>query len=300
MGIQFKGRTGFQILSLYSSFLVMKMDVLISRVHCVIQIATFAKVSPALKRRYLNLFKAKRSTCCGWSSGWQQFTADVCTGPLIEDYAVCLELRSMESQIVDGSSEDPGVLILQHLYEYQEISVLSEGTFAVAPLPNRNNNQALQISSLHQMLYDVDTCPSLVIYMYFVLIFCPLIEDYAGCVELRPEESQLLRTAMKILVFSYCKLVSDLLLLFPPTARYICCCSTPRGIAIRLFGSALFVRLSDRPRIYLVIHPLLERVVFITTQIDLASFRDKLWQLDASLSASGSPDCSLTMTLILS
>lgn len=32
---------------------------------------------------------------------------------LIEDYAACLELRSEESQIIENSSEDPGVLILQ-------------------------------------------------------------------------------------------------------------------------------------------------------------------------------------------
>lgn len=32
---------------------------------------------------------------------------------LIEDYAACLELRSEESQVVENSSDDPGVLILQ-------------------------------------------------------------------------------------------------------------------------------------------------------------------------------------------
>ena len=32
---------------------------------------------------------------------------------LIEDYAACLELRSEESQIIENSSDDPGVLILQ-------------------------------------------------------------------------------------------------------------------------------------------------------------------------------------------
>lgn len=32
---------------------------------------------------------------------------------LIEDYAACLELRSEESQFVENSTDDPGVLILQ-------------------------------------------------------------------------------------------------------------------------------------------------------------------------------------------
>lgn len=32
---------------------------------------------------------------------------------LVEDYAACLELRSEESQIVENSGEDPGVLIMQ-------------------------------------------------------------------------------------------------------------------------------------------------------------------------------------------
>lgn len=32
---------------------------------------------------------------------------------LIEDYAACLELRSEESQFIENSSDDPGVLILQ-------------------------------------------------------------------------------------------------------------------------------------------------------------------------------------------
>ncbi|KAF7147071.1 hypothetical protein RHSIM_Rhsim03G0247900 [Rhododendron simsii] len=36
---------------------------------------------------------------------------------LIEDYAACLELRSEESQIIENSSEDPGVLILQLLID---------------------------------------------------------------------------------------------------------------------------------------------------------------------------------------
>ncbi|KAL3535856.1 hypothetical protein ACH5RR_004317 [Cinchona calisaya] len=153
--------------------------------------------------------------------------------PLVEDYAACLELRSEESQIVEDSSEDPGVLILQllidnisrpapniaHLllkfdldnpvertvlqpkFHYSCLKVILDvmeklskpdvnallhefgfhllyelcvdpltsgpimdllstkkyrfflkhlGTFAVAPLPKRNNNQALRISSLHQ------------------------------------------------------------------------------------------------------------------------------------------------------
>lgn len=34
-------------------------------------------------------------------------------GALIEDFAACLELRSEESQIIEESSEDPGVLIMQ-------------------------------------------------------------------------------------------------------------------------------------------------------------------------------------------
>lgn len=154
-------------------------------------------------------------------------------GPLIEDYAACLELRSEESQIVEDSSEDPGVLILQllidnigrpapniaHLllkfnldspvermvlqpkFHYSCLKVILDvldklskpevnallhefgfqllyelcvdpltsgpimdllstkkyqfflkhlDTFAIAPLPKRNNNQALRISSLHQ------------------------------------------------------------------------------------------------------------------------------------------------------
>lgn len=33
--------------------------------------------------------------------------------PLIEDYATCLEMRSEESQIIEDSSEDAGVLIMQ-------------------------------------------------------------------------------------------------------------------------------------------------------------------------------------------
>lgn len=32
---------------------------------------------------------------------------------LIEDYAACLELRSEECQIIEDSSTDPGVLIMQ-------------------------------------------------------------------------------------------------------------------------------------------------------------------------------------------
>lgn len=32
---------------------------------------------------------------------------------LIEDYAACLELRSEACQIIENTSEDPGVLILQ-------------------------------------------------------------------------------------------------------------------------------------------------------------------------------------------
>lgn len=32
---------------------------------------------------------------------------------LIEDYAACLELRSEESQLIENSTDDPGVLILQ-------------------------------------------------------------------------------------------------------------------------------------------------------------------------------------------
>ena len=32
---------------------------------------------------------------------------------LIEDYAACLELRSEECQIIESSSDDPGVLIMQ-------------------------------------------------------------------------------------------------------------------------------------------------------------------------------------------
>ena len=32
---------------------------------------------------------------------------------LIEDYAACLELRSEECQIIENSSDDPGVLIMQ-------------------------------------------------------------------------------------------------------------------------------------------------------------------------------------------
>lgn len=32
---------------------------------------------------------------------------------LIEDYAACLELRSEECQIIEDSSVDPGVLIMQ-------------------------------------------------------------------------------------------------------------------------------------------------------------------------------------------
>lgn len=32
---------------------------------------------------------------------------------LIEDYAACLELRSEESQFIENSTDDPGVLILQ-------------------------------------------------------------------------------------------------------------------------------------------------------------------------------------------
>ena len=32
---------------------------------------------------------------------------------LIEDYAACLELRSEDSQIIENTSDDPGVLILQ-------------------------------------------------------------------------------------------------------------------------------------------------------------------------------------------
>lgn len=35
---------------------------------------------------------------------------------LIEDYATCLELRSEESQIIEDSSEDLGVLIMQVSY----------------------------------------------------------------------------------------------------------------------------------------------------------------------------------------
>ncbi|CAA2964556.1 nuclear pore complex NUP205 [Olea europaea subsp. europaea] len=38
-------------------------------------------------------------------------------GALIEDYAACLELRSEESQIIEESSEDPGVLIMQLLID---------------------------------------------------------------------------------------------------------------------------------------------------------------------------------------
>lgn len=34
---------------------------------------------------------------------------------LVEDYASCLEIRSQESQSVDNSSDDLGVLILQVL-----------------------------------------------------------------------------------------------------------------------------------------------------------------------------------------
>lgn len=34
---------------------------------------------------------------------------------LVEDYAACLELRSEESQIIENSSNDPGVLIMQVL-----------------------------------------------------------------------------------------------------------------------------------------------------------------------------------------
>ena len=32
---------------------------------------------------------------------------------LVEDYAACLELRSEESQLIENSTDDPGVLILQ-------------------------------------------------------------------------------------------------------------------------------------------------------------------------------------------
>jgi nuclear pore complex protein Nup205 len=32
---------------------------------------------------------------------------------LIEDYAACLELRLEECQIIENSSDDPGVLIMQ-------------------------------------------------------------------------------------------------------------------------------------------------------------------------------------------
>lgn len=36
---------------------------------------------------------------------------------LIEDYAACLELRSEESQVIDNSSNDLGVLIMQLLID---------------------------------------------------------------------------------------------------------------------------------------------------------------------------------------
>lgn len=32
---------------------------------------------------------------------------------LVEDYAACLELRSVECQTIENSSDDPGVLIMQ-------------------------------------------------------------------------------------------------------------------------------------------------------------------------------------------
>lgn len=32
---------------------------------------------------------------------------------LIEDYAACLELRSEDCQVIENTSDDPGVLILQ-------------------------------------------------------------------------------------------------------------------------------------------------------------------------------------------
>ncbi|KAL2479697.1 Nuclear pore complex protein [Abeliophyllum distichum] len=38
-------------------------------------------------------------------------------GGLIEDYAACLELRSEETQVIEESSEDPGVLIMQLLID---------------------------------------------------------------------------------------------------------------------------------------------------------------------------------------
>ncbi|KAF5945828.1 hypothetical protein HYC85_016056 [Camellia sinensis] len=123
---------------------------------------------------------------------------------LTEDYAACLELRSEESQIIENSSDDPGVLILQllidnisrptpniaHLllkfdldspvertllqpkFHYSCLKVILDilekllkpdinallhefgfqhlETVGVAPLPKRNSTQALRISSLHQ------------------------------------------------------------------------------------------------------------------------------------------------------
>lgn len=38
-------------------------------------------------------------------------------GPLIEDYAACLEMRCEESQVIEDSSKDPGVLIMQLLLD---------------------------------------------------------------------------------------------------------------------------------------------------------------------------------------
>ncbi|KAG6723921.1 hypothetical protein I3842_03G232400 [Carya illinoinensis] len=123
---------------------------------------------------------------------------------LIEDYAACLELRSEECQMIENSSDDPGVLIMQllidnisrpapnitHLllkfdldtpveqtvlqpkFHYSCFKVILEildtlvkpdvnalvhefgfqhlDTIGVAPLPKRNSNQPLRISSLHQ------------------------------------------------------------------------------------------------------------------------------------------------------
>ncbi|KAE9464397.1 hypothetical protein C3L33_03696, partial [Rhododendron williamsianum] len=52
-----------------------------------------------------------------WRPLYQLLLKSNAASSLVEDYAACLELRSEESQIIENSSEDPGVLILQLLID---------------------------------------------------------------------------------------------------------------------------------------------------------------------------------------
>lgn len=63
---------------------------------------------------------------------------------LIEDYAACLELRSEESQFIENSTDDPGVLILQVGHSGHKILISSASLiFAIYIVIFHSNLQLL-------------------------------------------------------------------------------------------------------------------------------------------------------------